>query len=57
MIIGYERVSSTEQNIGLEHDDLKPTFGASVYPTTRVRAPARVFRDEELRRPLHAPLA
>jgi len=30
MIIGYARVSTTEQNLGLEHDDLKPAFDASV---------------------------
>jgi DNA invertase Pin-like site-specific DNA recombinase len=24
MIIGYARVSTTEQNLGLDHDDLKP---------------------------------
>jgi hypothetical protein len=33
MIIGYARVSTTEQNLGLEHDDLKPAsfrcFGRS----------------------------
>ena len=30
MIIGYARVSTTEQNLGLEHDDLKPAFDALV---------------------------
>ena len=33
MIIGYARVSTTEQNLGLEHADLKPAFNASVDPT------------------------
>jgi hypothetical protein len=29
-ITGYERVSTTEQILGLQHDDLKPAFDASV---------------------------
>jgi hypothetical protein len=33
MIIGDARVSTTEQNLGLDHDDLKPAFDASVDPT------------------------
>jgi DNA invertase Pin-like site-specific DNA recombinase len=33
MIIGYARVSTTEQNLGLEHDDLKPALDASVDQT------------------------
>jgi len=33
MIIGYARLSTTEQNLGLRHDDLKPAFNASVDPT------------------------
>ncbi len=33
MIIGYASVSTTEQNLGLDHDDLKPAFDASVDPT------------------------
>ncbi len=33
MIIGYARVSTTEQNLGLEDDDLKPAFDASVDQT------------------------
>jgi DNA invertase Pin-like site-specific DNA recombinase len=33
MIIGYARVSTTEQNLGLRHDDVKPAFNASVDPT------------------------
>ena len=28
MIIGYARVSATEQNLVLEHDDLTPAFDA-----------------------------
>jgi DNA invertase Pin-like site-specific DNA recombinase len=35
MIIGYARVSTTEQNLGLDHDDLKPAFDASVDQTAR----------------------
>jgi hypothetical protein len=33
MIISYARVSTTEQNLGLRHDDLKPAFDASVDQT------------------------
>jgi DNA invertase Pin-like site-specific DNA recombinase len=33
MIIGYARVSTTEQNLGLRYDDVKPAFDASVDPT------------------------
>ncbi len=33
MIIGYARVSTTEQNLGLGHDDLKPAFDGSVDQT------------------------
>jgi len=33
MIINNARVSTKEQNLGLEHDDLKPAFDASVDPT------------------------
>ena len=29
MIIGYARVSTTEQNLGLQHDDVKPAADAS----------------------------
>jgi hypothetical protein len=35
MIIGYARGSTTEQNLELKHDNLKPAFDASVNPTTR----------------------
>ena len=40
MIIGYARVSTTEQNLGLRHDDVKPAFDASVGSTngTSLRA-------------------
>jgi hypothetical protein len=30
MIIGYEWVSTTEPNLGLRYDDLKPAYDASV---------------------------
>ena len=33
LIIGYARVSTTEQNLGLGYDDLKPAFDASVDAT------------------------
>ena len=33
MIIGYASVSTTEHNLGLDHDDLKPAFDASVDQT------------------------
>ena len=33
MIVGYVRVSTTQQNLGLRHDDLKPAFDVSVDPT------------------------
>jgi len=33
MIIGYARVSTSEQNFSLQHDDLKPAFDATVDPT------------------------
>jgi hypothetical protein len=33
MIIGHARVSTTEQNLGLRNDDLKPAFDASVDQT------------------------
>ncbi len=33
MRIGGASVSTTEQNLGLQHDDLKQAFDASVDPT------------------------
>jgi hypothetical protein len=30
MKIDYARISTTEQNLCLQHDDLKPAYGASV---------------------------
>ena len=33
MIIGYARAPTTEKNLGLRHDDLKPAFDASADPT------------------------
>ena len=33
MIIGYAKVATTDQNLGIGHDDLKPAFDASVDPT------------------------
>jgi hypothetical protein len=47
MIIGYARVSTTEQNLGLRHDDLKPAFDASVDPT-EARNSDVGLRDEPL---------
>jgi hypothetical protein len=32
-MIGYARVSTTEPNLGLRHDELKPAFDASVDQT------------------------
>jgi hypothetical protein len=39
MIIGYERVSTAEPNLGLQHDDLKPAFKASVDQADARNAP------------------
>jgi hypothetical protein len=39
MIGGYARVSTTEQNLGLKHDDLKPATDASVDLTEARGAP------------------
>jgi hypothetical protein len=33
MIIGFAGVSTTEQNLRLDHDDVKPAFDASVDQT------------------------
>jgi hypothetical protein len=33
LIVGYAKVSRTEQNLGLRHDELKPARNASVDPT------------------------
>jgi hypothetical protein len=33
MIIGYAKVSTTEQNLALQRDALQPAFDASVDPT------------------------
>jgi hypothetical protein len=30
MITGYEKVSTTEQDFGLQHDGVRPAFDASV---------------------------
>ena len=43
MIIGYARVSTTEQNLGLRYDDVKPAFDASVDQTELRKATARRF--------------
>jgi len=53
MRIGGARVSATEQNLGLQHDDLKPAFDASVgsteatlaQSTSVCRTDARELRD------------
>jgi hypothetical protein len=39
MIIGHARVSTTEQNVGLQRDDLRLAFEASVDPTDARSAP------------------
>jgi DNA invertase Pin-like site-specific DNA recombinase len=49
MIIGYARVSTTEQNLGLRHDDLKPAFDASVDQTDARKATVRRFGRSERR--------
>jgi hypothetical protein len=33
MIVGYARVSTSEQNLGLRYDNVKSAFDASVDPT------------------------
>jgi hypothetical protein len=43
LIVGYARVSTTERNLGLRHDELKPAFDASVDPTEARKATARRF--------------
>jgi hypothetical protein len=43
MIIGYARVSTTEQNLGLRHDDVKPAFDASVDHTEARKATVQCF--------------
>jgi hypothetical protein len=40
MIIGYAWVSTTKQNLGLRHDDVKPAFDASVDQTDARNTPA-----------------
>jgi hypothetical protein len=51
MIIGFARISTTEQNLGLDHDDLKPAFDASVDQADARNAPAprprRVIRQRD----------
>jgi len=42
MIIGYESVSTAEQNLGLRHDDLTPAFDASVDQTGAENASTRI---------------
>jgi len=49
MTIGDARVSTTEQNLGLHRDDLKPAFDASVDPT-EARNGNTGFRDRRLPR-------
>jgi hypothetical protein len=45
MIISYARVSTTEQNLGFRHDELKPALDASVDHTVEV-TDARNTRDQ-----------
>jgi DNA invertase Pin-like site-specific DNA recombinase len=52
MIIGYARVSTTEQNLGLRHGDLKRAFDASVDPTDarkEVRNPDKASRQAKVK--------
>ena len=41
MTIDYTRVSTTEQNLGLQHDDLKLAYDASVDVTDPQLRPTR----------------
>ncbi len=41
--VGYARVSTTEQNPGLRHDDLETVFDASLDPTEARKATVRRF--------------
>jgi len=50
MIIGYARVSTTEQNLGLRHDELKPARDASV-DVTDARRSAALSRPQSRRTP------
>jgi hypothetical protein len=47
MIVGYARVSTTEQNVGLHHDDLRPASDPSVHVPRRARqtAPDRLRQE------------
>jgi hypothetical protein len=55
MNIGGARVSATEQNLGLQHDDLKPAFDASVDQTEARKATgSRVYRRRTTATPPHA---
>jgi hypothetical protein len=42
MITDYARVSTTEQNLRLRHDDLKPAFDASVDQIEARNQPVRL---------------
>jgi hypothetical protein len=57
LIIGYASVSTTEQNLGLRHDDLKPAFDASVDQTDPRNARASNIIDHSLRVPRRAILS
>jgi hypothetical protein len=49
MIVGYARVSTPAQNLGLRHDDVKPAFDGSVDPTeAREKSAQIVERDAAL---------
>jgi hypothetical protein len=55
MIIGYARVSTTAQNLGLHHDDLKPAFDASVdQAEARQGTGSRVYGRRTTAAPPHA---
>jgi hypothetical protein len=57
MIIGYARVSTTERNLGLQHDDLEPVFDASVDQTDARTATVRAYGPKTVELPFMMLLA